>query len=85
MYSKCVYTYNLYIKNSTLSRHFLVTRERRSRAFLKERSHVLGRWFVQHFTHPYPSKEQKDKLASTTNMSRNQVKIFFNKILIKIY
>lgn len=55
-------------------RQFLLTRERRSREFLKARSYHLGRWFVTHFTHPYPSKEQKDQLASRTNMTRNQVK-----------
>lgn len=41
--------------------------------FLKARSYHLGRWFVTHFTHPYPSKDQKDQLAARTNMTRNQV------------
>lgn len=41
--------------------------------FLKARSYHLGRWFVSHFTHPYPSKDQKDQLAARTNMTRNQV------------
>ncbi|KAK3886831.1 hypothetical protein Pcinc_009056 [Petrolisthes cinctipes] len=54
-------------------RQFLLTRERRSRVFLKARSYQLGRWFVTHFTHPYPSKDQKDQLANRTNMTRNQV------------
>lgn len=61
-------------------RHFLLTKEHRTRAYLKERSHVLGRWFVKHFAHPYPSKEQKDKLAELTKMSRNQVSEWFGNM-----
>ncbi|XP_027227488.2 uncharacterized protein [Penaeus vannamei] len=65
-------------------RQFLLTRERRSREFLKARSYHLGRWFVTHFTHPYPSKEQKDQLASRTNMTRNQVSEWFGNMRRRI-
>ncbi|XP_068247008.1 uncharacterized protein [Palaemon carinicauda] len=65
-------------------RQFLLTRERRSRVFLKERSYHLGRWFVTHFTHPYPSKEQKDVLAAKTKMTRNQVSEWFGNMRRRI-
>ncbi|KAF2364782.1 Homeobox KN domain [Trinorchestia longiramus] len=65
-------------------RQFLQRKEHRTRAYLKQRSHVLGRWFVTHFTHPYPSKEQKDKLAKRTNMSRNQVSEWFGNMRRRI-
>ncbi|XP_071514348.1 uncharacterized protein [Panulirus ornatus] len=65
-------------------RQFLLTRERRSRVFLKARSYHLGRWFVTHFTHPYPSKDQKDQLAARTNMTRNQVSEWFGNMRRRI-
>ncbi|CAL4069822.1 unnamed protein product [Meganyctiphanes norvegica] len=65
-------------------RQFLTTRERRSRVFLKARSHHLGRWFVIHFSHPYPSKDQKDQLAAKTNMNRNQVSEWFGNMRRRI-
>nr|XP_045581450.1 uncharacterized protein LOC123745182 [Procambarus clarkii] len=65
-------------------RQFLLTRERRSRVFLKARSYHLGRWFIAHFTHPYPSKDQKDQLATKTNMTRNQVSEWFGNMRRRI-
>ncbi|KAK8401860.1 hypothetical protein O3P69_001154 [Scylla paramamosain] len=65
-------------------RQFLLTRERKSRVFLKERSYHLGRWFVTHFTHPYPSKDQKDELAARTSMTRNQVSEWFGNMRRRI-
>nr|XP_053642379.1 uncharacterized protein LOC128695651 [Cherax quadricarinatus] len=65
-------------------RQFLLTRERRSRVFLKARSYHLGRWFITHFTHPYPSKDQKDQLATRTNMTRNQVSEWFGNMRRRI-
>ncbi|KAG0720588.1 Homeobox protein Mohawk [Chionoecetes opilio] len=65
-------------------RQFLLMRERRSRVFLKARSYHLGRWFVTHFTHPYPSKDQKDTLAATTSMTRNQVSEWFGNMRRRI-
>ncbi|XP_042239443.1 uncharacterized protein LOC121877683 [Homarus americanus] len=65
-------------------RQFLLTRERRSRVFLKARSYHLGRWFITHFTHPYPCKDQKDQLATRTNMTRNQVSEWFGNMRRRI-
>ena len=40
-------------------------------------SDVLETWFYTHEDHPYPTKEEKEKLARDANLTLNQVSNFF--------
>lgn len=50
---------------------------KKTKKLAKYASNVLKEWFNDHLEDPYPSKEQKIMLASKTNLTMRQVRIFF--------
>merc|ERR1712196_725339 len=46
--------------------------------FTQEASKVLQKWFFDNFGHPYPEKEDKDRLCSETGLTAKQLNDWFS-------
>jgi len=46
--------------------------------FTQDASKVLRKWFFDHFSHPYPEKEEKERLCNETGLTAKQLNDWFS-------